>query len=95
MRPLDLVPHAWAAGDLHEIAGRYEQLAPPILALAKAVGSHEYEHPNGVPPVLLETAPSGGDLHQQLVHQHLDAYLRAAGLPDAVWNTASIFLGRD
>lgn len=94
VNPLDLVPHAWASADLHEIAGRYEQLAPPILALARGVGPLDYEHPKD-PPIRLPEAASRGDLHQQVIHQHLDAYLRAAGLPDAVWNTASILLGRD
>jgi hypothetical protein len=95
VNPLDLVPHAWASEDLHQVAGRYEQLAPPIQVLARGVGPLGYAHPQGRPPVLLPAATASGDLHQQIIHQHLDAYLRAAGLPDAVWNTASIFLGRD
>jgi hypothetical protein len=94
VNPLDLVPHAWARDDLERIAGVYGQLGPPIEVLAKSVAEHGYTHVNGTTLTLPE-APVDGDLHQQIVHQHLDAYLRAAGLPDPPWNTQSIFLGRD
>jgi hypothetical protein len=93
---LDVVTHAWEPARIRTIAALYGDLVlrpPGLEALAAAIASAlesvplEYCHagradpPEGLATTIDEDAPG---FVGQLVHQHLDAYLRAMALPPSV-----------
>lgn len=89
----DIVPHAWTPADLRSLHEPYPMLAPAVMALARSVEPHDYRH-CGATMVAFDPGHGGcPDGLQEIVHQHLDAYLAAAGFDTEVWNARSIFLG--
>jgi hypothetical protein len=90
VNPLDVVPHAWDAGELRRMADFYPHLALALEALAITVEPLEYRHVGGT-LVELPSRPAEPDPHRKIVEQHLDAYLGAARLPPERWSAGSIF----
>jgi hypothetical protein len=90
----DIVPQAWAVADLSAIGAAYPLLDLPTDALSRSVDTFGYTHVGGTQVAF---TPPGGpprDLVQELIFQHLDAYLIEAGFGRAKWNAISIFLDR-
>lgn len=91
---LDIVPRAWVPADLRGIANLYEPVVTPIPGLGSLVNdvAAVVEHQQ------LGYAQIGNDVHElpgtidagkpdfvdQLVHQHLQAYLDQMGIGDVV-----------
>lgn len=95
---LDVVPQAWAPDDLREIPTLYSDRVvpipglPPLLnAIASVVEPLGYRHVGREVTELRGTLDAGRhDFFDQLVHQHLDGYLRAMELGSLV-NTWTFF----
>ena len=86
---LDIVPQAWVVEELRRIANTYAGLAIPLRTLATAIAPLRYAHV-GNPAIQIASQPGGALTPRELVDQHLDAYLKDAGLPTE-WNALSIF----
>jgi hypothetical protein len=89
----DIVPQAWAVTDLAEIGTTYPLLDLPTDALSQSVRRLGYTHVAGTQVAFTPNGPARA-LGQELIHQHLDAYLQEAGFTGARWNALSIFLDR-
>ena len=88
----DVVPHAWVPEELRGLARTYPVLGPALKVLADSVAQLGYTHVGGE-VVDIASQAAGGNLVQEIIHQHLDAYLAAAGLHGPQWSAQSIFLG--
>jgi hypothetical protein len=90
----DIVPHAWAISDLNGIGDLYPLLDFPTNALAGSVTRFGYTHVGGERIVFTPPPGPRRNLVQELIYNHLDAYLVEAGLTGPRWNALSIFLQR-
>jgi hypothetical protein len=85
---LDVVPHAWTDGDLEKIptlyapgVGELPLLAELVAAIRSQLKSLRYAHPQSDVEWLSAEVDRHKKLYfKQLVHQHLDGYLRAMKL---------------
>ncbi len=88
----DIVPHAWNAAELRELRKPYPVLARAITALTASIESHGYTHVGGsLVPLDVGPGPQA-DLVQEIIYQHLDAYLAVAAFKSSKWNARTIFL---
>jgi len=89
VNPLDAVPKAWMPDDIRTIPRLYEGVAPlPGLSLLADVIAARIERLDsahaGTELRVPATVLAGGSFVEQLLHQHLEAYLRGLELPPAV-----------
>jgi len=89
VNPLDAVPKAWLPDDVRTIPHLYEGVRPlPGLALlaevvAARIARLDHAHA-GTELRVPAMVRAGGSFVEQLLHQHLEAYLRGLELPPAV-----------
>ena len=86
----DIVPQAWATKTLGGIGKLYPLLMAATNALSRSVDKLGYAH---IPKTRLAfgAKPDPGLVVEQLVHNHMDAYLIAAGLSAPRWRAQKIF----
>lgn len=89
----DIVPQAWAVDDLARVGATYPLLDIPTDALSRSVDRLGYTHVAGT-QVAFTPSGTARALGEELIYQHLDAYLKEAGLTGPRWNALSIFLER-
>ena len=84
----DIVPHAWAYDDLCALADLYGATLPPLTPLVRRVASSvrnlDYRHVEGDDHVFSAPHVAGRPLAEQVVHQHLAAYLADAGITEEI-----------
>jgi hypothetical protein len=88
----DVVPHAWVPDELRGMQKFYPQLGFALTGVASSVAKLGYSHVGG--QLIQFTPPAGGapTLFEEIIHQHLDAYLKEAGFQGPDWKATSIFL---
>ena len=87
----DVVPHAFVADELRGLREFYAPLGPALNALSDSVAPLAYTHVGGE-TIQIGSNAKGGSLIQEIIHQHLDAYLMDAAYKGSSWNTHAIFL---
>ncbi|HSP98541.1 MAG TPA: hypothetical protein VL049_15060 [Candidatus Dormibacteraeota bacterium] len=87
----DLVPHAWVPDELTSLKSIYPTLSVALQGLAESVAPWGYEHVGGA-LIDIPSQRRAGSVIQDIIYQHLDAYLAAAGLQSPEWTAKSLFL---
>jgi len=87
----DVVSQAWVPGSMTAMGEIYPKLKPALNAIVSTVASSGYMHVGGK-VVKIDSSPMTGNLVAELAHQHLEAYLKAAGFKNPEWNAPSLFL---
>lgn len=88
VNPLDAVPRAWVPATIETIGSMYEGTTLPGLdVLAKVIAQRvtRLEHAHaGTEELLKPVLKPRASFVDQLIHQHLEAYLRAYALPEEI-----------
>jgi hypothetical protein len=93
----DVVTHAWGMRQLQQIAFLFEQRSAPLqrllAAVAAATSSFDYQHASAGFLGFAGPTESARSFVEELVHQHLDAYLDRFGLRAHGIDALTLFVG--
>lgn len=91
----DIVPQAWNCKTLSAVGSLYPMLGLASGGLSASVENLTYTHVGGTHIEFERPQPEARTLVDDLIHQHMDAYLEEAGLFGPKWNATTVFLDPD
>jgi hypothetical protein len=93
----DVVTHAWQADQLRQIASLFGHRSQPFAALFATIVNEtkglDYQHPSAGVLVFDGKTDPARSFVQELIHQHLDAYLDRFGLLGDGIDALTLFFG--